>query len=162
MKKKSAKNPGSLWSLALLLIFLVSIRASAQGTITVTGEWSLTIDQNNLVAGAGSDLMDTYESATNQVLIGVWGPDRTWRVDVHRVDTQWHSNFILQVRRQANNRIIGGLTYQTITPVAQEFFRSRNRRNVTGIQVQFRLMGVSINIDPAIYTTTVVYTLVNI
>ncbi len=146
----------------LIVSLLIFSGAHAQGTITVTGQWSLTIDQSHLVSGPGSDLIDTYESATNQVLINVNGPDRTWRVDVHRVDITWHSDFILEVRRQANNQIIGGLTYQIITPVAQQFFRSNNRRRVNNIRVQFRLSGVSININPNTYSTTVVYTLVNI
>lgn len=159
MQRKALKCQ---WIWLVFLFFAIPIGAFGQGTIVVTGEWSLIIDQNHLVSGPGSDLIDTYESATNQVQIDIWGSDRTWRVDVHRVDTNWHSNFILQVRRQPNNRIQGGLTYQTVTPVPQQFFRSNNRRNVSGIQVQFRLMGVSINVDPNTYSTTVVYTLVNI
>lgn len=159
MNRKAFQGLRIVW---ILLFFSFSTYVFGQGSITVSGQWSLNIDQNNLISGPGSDLISTYESATDQVQIDILGPDRTWRVDVHRVDINWHSDFILEVRRQPNNRIVGGLTYQPITPVAIEFFRSRNRRNVRGIQVQFRLSGVTININPDTYSTTVVYTLVNI
>lgn len=154
--------------LILFIIFgLMAIdkKVQAQISITVTGDWSETIDASDLQAGAGSDLIDTYESASDAVSInisGTTGAGDNWRVDVKKVDTNWHGNFILYVKRTSDGTggtVSGGTSYQQVTDTYQSFFSGSD--DVSGINVQLKLSGVSIQIPPDIYTTTVYYTVVD-
>lgn len=134
--------------------------------ITVSGSWTLTIDATDLQSGAGSDLNNLYESATKAVSIdisGVGGKD-TWRVDVKKTDTNWHSNFQLFVKRTSNGsgksaNISGGTTYQEVTDTDQSFFSGSGKKR--NIRIQLKLVGVSVQIPQDIYTTTVTYTVVD-
>ena len=133
--------------------------------ITVTGSWSETIDASDLQAGAGSDLIDTYESASDQVTIDVFGQGgNPWRVDVKKVDTNWHSSFHLYVKRTSDGigeePISGGTSYQEVSDTDQSFFTRRKDR--TNINVQLKLNGISVQIPPDTYITTVYYTVVDI
>jgi hypothetical protein len=143
------------------VIFCSHIRAQ---DITVTGSWSETIDGSDLQSGAGSDLIDTYESQSDQIIIDITGAGMdSWRVDVSKVDGNWHGNFQLYVRRTSDGigvgPINGGTTYQEVTDTDQSFFDSQQSR--TDIHVQLKLEGVSIQIPPDTYSTTVYYTVVN-
>lgn len=133
------------------------------GNLTLTGSWSETIDALDLQAGAGSDLIDTYESASNEISIQIVSP-ANWRVDVRKSDITWHSNFQLYVRRTSDGTgggsISGGTTYQEVTDTDQSFFTGNKNRN--SVDVQLRLTGVSIQIPPGTYTTTVYYTVVDL
>ena len=146
------------------LIFLFSIISSdicQPVSITVSGDWSETIDVSDLQSGAGSDLIDTYESASDQVDIDInIGGSGQWQVDVRKTDTNWHSNFQLSVVRTADGQgtgnISGGTSYQEVTDTDQIFFEgSKNRTN---IGAQLKLSGVSVQIPPDTYTTTIYYT----
>lgn len=151
--------------IVLLLLFLL---ISSYGicwavSITVTGSWAETIDALDLQAGAGSDLIDTYESASNTVAIDIIAPTN-WRVDVKKSDTNWPANFQLYVRRTSDGSgsgsISGGTSYQEITDTDQSFFNGTlDRSNITG---QLKLTGVSVQIPVDTYTTTVYYTVVEI
>lgn len=134
-------------------------------SIGVTGSWFETIDETDLVGGAGSDLRSTYESAADQVSIDLLGAGKKgWRVDVRKVDTDWHADLGLYVRRTSdgsgNGQIAGGTSYQQVTDTYQEFFRGDgNRRNVN---VQLMLDGVSAELPCGNYLTTVYYTVVEV
>ena len=152
----------------ILLIIFVSItiweKIQAAISITVTGSWTQTIDASDLQAGAGSDLIDTYESASDAVSIDISQTGGDWRVDVKKVDTNWHSNFQLSVRRTSSGTgsgtISGGTSYQEVTDTDQSFFNGTKSRD--GINVQLKLSGVSVQIPPDTYSTTVYYTVVDI
>ena len=133
--------------------------------IIVTGSWTLTIDASDLQAGAGSDLIDTYESASDQIDITLYvqGANQ-WRVDVRKSDSNWHSDFQSSVRRTSDGSgpgsISGGTSYQVVTDTDQSFFNGHKDRQ--GIKVQLELSGVSVQIPPDTYSTTVYYTVVQI
>jgi len=150
--------------LTLLLFLLISSYGICWAVnITITGSWAETIDASDLQAGAGSDLIDTYESASNTVAIDIITPTN-WRVDVKKSDTNWHANFQLYVRRTSDGSgsgsISGGTSYQEITDTDQSFFNGTlDRSNITG---QLELTGVSVQIPVDTYTTTVYYTVVDL
>lgn len=132
--------------------------------ITVTGSWILTIDASDLQAGAGSDLIDTYESASDQIDVYVHAIGaRTWRVNVRKSDANWHSNFQLSVRRTSDGTgagsISGGTSYQVVTDTDQIFFDGNKDRQ--DIKVQLKLTGVSVQVPTDTYTITVYYTVVH-
>jgi hypothetical protein len=154
---------GLVLLLAAALIPIEGLWAAV--SISVTGSWFETIDENDLVGGAGSDLKSTYESAADQVSIDLLGVgNNDWRVDVRKVDTDWPAALSLYVRRTSDGngsgQITGGTSYQQLTDTYQEFFGgSKNRRNVN---VQMMLDGVSAELPCGDYLTTVYYTVVEV
>ena len=57
-----------IWFLVVFSGNFFYTTAQAQ-QVTVSGSWSLTIDEINLQSGAGSNLVDTYESNADQISI---------------------------------------------------------------------------------------------
>jgi hypothetical protein len=157
-------------SLLLILsvwVLMADPRVSAVISITATGSWYEVIDENDLESGPGSDLKSTYESAVDEVVIditGTVGDLDNWRVDVKRVDSNWHSQFHLYDKRTSEGSgtgsISGGTAYQEIGEADQSFFTGSGDR--TNIAVQLKLGGMSIQVSPDVYSTDVYYTVVDI
>jgi len=134
--------------------------------ISAVGSWSDTIDASDLQAGAGSNLIDTYESvagATVLTISNTTGNTDNWRVDVRRTDTAWHSNLHLYVKRTSDGSgsgsISGGLSYIEITTIDSQFFLGAGDRS--GINLKYKLTGMSVSVPPNAYSTTVTYTVVD-
>lgn len=130
-------------------------------SITVTGSWNETINEADLTGGAGTDLTSTYESAADEVSIDVGDTGATsWKVEQSRVDSNWHANFTLSIKRTADGTgegtINGGQVYTEVDTTDKNFYTGqKNRMNV---KCQLKLEGVSIQIPPDTYTTTIYYT----
>ncbi|MGB2697987.1 MAG: hypothetical protein WBD28_09055 [Candidatus Zixiibacteriota bacterium] len=147
----------------LLLLTLARVEAI---DISAVGGWGETIDASDLVSGAGSDLIDTYESTTDATVIDISNcVDKfdAYRVDVRRVDGTWHADFTLYVRRTTvgigPGSIKGGTAYFEITVTDSEFFTGKGDR--INIDVQYQLTGMSVSVSPNTYSTTVVFTVVD-
>jgi len=130
-------------------------------SITVTGSWSETINASDLQAGAGSDLVSTYESAADTVSIDISATSGNWGLDVKKIDTNWHSNLHLHVKRTSDGtyepaNISDGTTYQEVTGINTSFFSGSG--DGIDVNVQLKLTGVSIQVPLDTYTTTVYYT----
>lgn len=148
----------------IILLTLLGVSRLAAQTISVSGAWDLTLSASNLVSGAGSNLTDTYTSATDAAYIDisvfpyVWN----WQVSVNMTVTRWNSNLQLWARRSGNGStwfgsITGGTAYQQVTTTAQPFFTGfLNRSNVP---IQYQIRNVTALIPAATYTVSVVYTL---
>ena len=134
--------------------------AFARG-IEATGGWSRPIGADDLIAGAGTDLVSVYESLANATLIGIdaAGRKQDWRVDVRRSTSVWDSSLALYVRRTGagtgSGSVTGGTAYQLVTDTDTPFFSGREDRQA--IPVQYRLGGVSIQLTPNTYSATVVF-----
>lgn len=145
----------SLFCILLLAGGLWAIR------ITVTGSWTEYIDEADLQGPPGSDLISSYESASDQVLVSIdarWW--EIWQVSMRKIDSNWHADFTLYARRTSSGTgmggVNGGTSYLDIRNTNRSFFSGWGDRN--NIDIQYRLEGVSINIEPGIYTTTIIYT----
>ena len=149
---------------AVLGLIAAGEKGEAAVSITVSGSWSLSADASDLVAGAGSDLIGTYESNSDQIVLDIDVGRGNFRVDVNKINTNWHSDFQLSVRRTSDGtgdgKISGGTSYQEITDTYQSFFTFKKDR--TGINLQLKLSGVSVQVAPDTYTTTVYYTVAKI
>jgi len=144
-------------------LFLLISNGAVSIEITSTGDWSLTIDENDLINGAGSDLNSTYESTTYQVSLTILGTSGSWRVDVRKVNTNWHSDLHLWVRRTGDgsgDSVWDGTVYQDLTGTDQPFFTGSD--DVSAITVQLKLSGMSVQVPPDTYTATLYYTVVDI
>ena len=150
------------FAILILLWGLIFFANKAEALdIAVTGDWSETINASDLISGAGSDLIDSYESAFNAVSLSISGTTGTWRIDVKRVDSTWHGDFILYVKRTSDGTggsVSGGTAYQEVSATSLSFFSGSD--DVSGINVQLKLSGVSIQIPPDTYTTTIYHTVV--
>ena len=159
------------WNSILPLILLIGhiflgTKAWAIISITVTGDWSETINASDLQAGAGSNLISTYESVANAVSIdisGTAGISDNWRVDIKKVDSVWHNSLHLHVKRTSDGAgsgsVSGGASYQEVTDIDQSFFSGNDDRS--NINIQLKLDGVSIQVPPDNHTTTIYYTVID-
>jgi len=155
--------------IGLILLFAAAL-IPAEGvwaavSVRVSGSWFETLDETDLVGGAGSQLKSTIESAADQVSITLLGAgNSSWRVDVRKVDTDWHGDLGLYVRRTSDGsgqgQIAGGTSYQQVTDTYQEFFRGR--KNCRDASLQLMLDGVSAELPCGNYLTTVYYTVVEV
>jgi hypothetical protein len=150
----------------LIIIFFCNKANGEMYNIAVSGGWSRNIDETDLqVGGAGSDLKHIYESATNAVYINIDTPDDldNWRVDVRRVDTNWHPDLDISVKVFGNGSgtgiMSGGASYLKVDTIDQSFFSGSGDKN--SIEIQLELSGVSIQIPPDSYSTTIYYTVVD-
>ncbi|MFC2078159.1 hypothetical protein ACFLTM_05055 [Candidatus Bipolaricaulota bacterium] len=151
--------------LALVASAVASYPAGGVVGIIAGGDWSVTISTADLLGGAGTDLQGTYESPSNQVLLsvgGTTGPTDTWRVDVRRSDATWHEDVHLSILRTgdgAGGSVSGGLESLEILGTDTTFLSGSD--DVTGIPCQLILTGISIQVPPGAYGTTVVFTVVD-
>ena len=158
------------WKLVLVLVGLLA--SLGQGAppdpeANAAGNWEFTVSAASLEAGAGSDLLSTYESDARAVLLtirGTQGSNDDWRVDVRRVDTNWPSAFTLFVRRTGaglgGGYVAGGSDYQAIGRSSDQFFFGSGHRNF--VPLQFKLEGLSVRVPPDVYSTTIIYTVVDL
>ena len=166
MSIKKAARKRRRTGIPVLLTTLTLINLVLASNITVTGSWSLSIGQANLSGAAGSELTSTYTSATNQATLGADATYRwtNWRISVRRIDTTWHANLHLWVKRTNNGTYgsgtySGGTTFLDLTTVNQTFMTGRGDRY--GFTLQFQLTGVSTAVPAASYSTTIRYTIVD-
>jgi hypothetical protein len=150
--------------LPVFFVFFLAVNAFGIVLLSISGSWSLIIDVGSLQGPAGSDLKPSYESATNQILATISNVSyRYWHVDVRKVDTLWNTNLNLYVKRTGNGTgsgsISGGTSYILLTSTDQAFFSGY--RNRTSIPLQLKIDGVSVQIPPNTYITTIYYTAVD-
>ncbi|MBN2415702.1 hypothetical protein JXO52_07660 [bacterium] len=150
----------------IIAVLFLAPEARGQAEITVTGLWSLTLDNTNLQAGAGSDFVSTYESAVDQVDIEISGRRfEYWQVDISITGgASWHDDLVLYARRTGDGQgagwISGGTAYQEVTTTSGPFFQGYKK--LKDITIQYQLSGVSVVIPAGTYSTSVVYTVTDL
>jgi hypothetical protein len=131
--------------------------------VEVTGSWEVDIDVTDMTGGPGSDLNPTYESDVDQIDVAIKGKKtKEWQLYVKRSDWVWDPNFQLFVRRTSDGvgsgYIAGGLDYLEVTESDQLFYYGGKNRSK--VNVQLKLDNVSVAIPYDVYTTNVVYTVI--
>jgi len=146
------------WVTALMMI-VWSPMIGAQ-TISLTGDWALTIDAANLQSGPGSDLVSQYPSDVDQIQVRIADTNQGWIVSVRGQVYNWHSDMSVHVRRRSDGIgpgwISGGENWLQVTLTDQQFFQGWRRRR--GINIQCGLTGVSVQIPPELYSGSIIYT----
>ena len=146
---------------ALLATFVCGAGICWAASITATGNWlDLTINASNLTGGAGSNLIDTYQSDPAAVSITITATSGNWGLNVKKINSNWHDNLHLHIKRTSDGTgsgsVSGGGSYQEVKDIDQGFFSGNGDRS--NVNVQLELTGVSIQVPPAVYTATVYYT----
>ena len=129
--------------------------------ITAPGGWSQTIGASNLTGGAGSNLIDTYQSDPAAVSITITATSGNWGLNVKKsTSSNWPSSLHLYIQRTSDGTgsgsISGGNSYQEVMDFDLPFFSGNGDRS--NVPVQFELTGVSIQVPPDVYSATIQYT----
>lgn len=153
-----------------LLVWLVISASSAQGSTTlniIPGNWALSISSADLLSGPGSNLRPVYEDTGSPSYLNITGTSGVadaWRIDVKKVDSIWNASTSLSVKRASDGTgpgsIMGGEAYQQIENTDSAFCSGTADRNNIQLQLEFR--GMSLQVPPNTYSTTLVYTVVDI
>lgn len=144
---------------------LLALAGAARGAnVSSNGFWTEVINASDLVAGAGSDLTSQYENSSGTTTLRIFntgGISGAWRILARRSDGTWHGNFVLSVRRTTNGNgqgnVTGGTSYIPLTTLDTEIFSGNG--NVNNISVQYKLTGMSKNVPPNTYSSSIIFTL---
>ena len=164
-------------SLTFVLFFLASIAApkvfGQSISINLTGPaWNVSVPS---ITQAGSDYSTNITSNINQstisLLFGALALLTNWRVTVRKQDVTWNNNLTLWTRKTGNGTGILSPIVSTISPsgttsfvqlsnVEQEVFRGFSTR--FDVPFQYELRGLSVLIPVNNYSTTIVFTLLEL
>jgi hypothetical protein len=130
-------------------IFLPFYSLGSEPEIIVSGGWLRVIDHSDLKAGAGSDLIESYESPLDSTVIDIIANSRTsWAVYVRRINQA--DDLSIHIRRTSNGTgegiIEGGENFILVEESPKLLFRGKGEKR--SITVQLKISGVSINIPP--------------
>lgn len=142
------------------LFFLLGLFPARAGDIMINGGWQKVIG-NADTAGAGMDIPSTYVSNPGAGVLSINNVTGNWSIYVRRVDYNWPSGVGLALRRNSNGNgggpIVGGEGYVEITPGDGLFFQGAG--NVTDINLQYRISGVSRLVPPGSYGADIIFTI---
>ena len=157
------------WSF-LLLIALAS-QANAQLVVSQQSNWQNELDATDLSIPeeAGADLSSVIESSSNYNQLDILNVanSQNWKITVSKTDINWPGAFIPYVQRTGNGTPCGTCAgvntgtsvsgYLQITNLEQDFIFGGGE--VTGIDLQFRIEGISLTVDADNYSTEITFTL---
>jgi len=129
--------------------------------ITVSANWSTTVNRDNLIAGAGTHLQNPIESAPAVATLNISNTlGASWSVRVAKNDGSWPANVGIAVKRNSNGSgsgtISSGTAYVAVDSISNAFFSGTGDRS--GIEIQLKVDGLSINTPPAPYSLVITYT----
>lgn len=143
----------------------------SQLVISQVSNWQEDLDATDLSTPeeAGADLNGTLQTASNYNQLDILNVASTqdWKISVSKSDINWPAAFVPYVQRTANgvpcgscagvNTITSPSGYLQITNLEQDFIFGSGE--VTGIDVQFRVTGISLTVDADNYSTEIIFTL---
>lgn len=154
-------------SLFCKLTVFLGLTSLAQGVdVTMGGSWHAVIDASNLVSGAGSDLQSEIESPPGAINVSISNALLAWSLYVRLADAG-HENVKIYVRRTSAGSgisvISGGSNYMEITNSDSLFFSGLIGGTIviggsSNIGLQFKITGLSRDIPPATYLSSIVFT----
>lgn len=141
------------------LLLLLALPGLAQGAdLTSIGDWVESITAANLVSGAGSDVQSQFESVSGVTSLTISNAPGAWTLRVR--GSGGHGDVTVLVKRTSggsgSGSISGGTAYQELTGSDAELFSGTDARS--GIPLQFKLTGLSRNVAPATYLSSIIFT----
>ncbi len=155
----------------LALILFSILNSQAQVVVTAVTNWKRDVDANDLTTSfeAGNDLKSTVETAPNFNQLDIRNVETTqqWKVAISRQDINWPAALTLSVIRNSVGTPCGGCmgvnvggspsVYVPITVIETDFIQGSGE--VTGINLQYKIEGISLTIPADSYSTEILYTL---
>jgi hypothetical protein len=158
----------------ILLNLIFGFHSKAQ-YLQALGSWNPVISAN-VITEAGNDYPSNYqiESTNNQTLInlsrggGLFSAYfSAWEVRVSKIDIKWHNNLKLDIIRTGpgsgtifSSITDGNINYQEVSSNPTLFFRGTGI--FSNIPIKYRLRGFSVLIPVDTYSTSVIYTLIEL
>lgn len=159
----------------LLFLFSFTVQEVIAQSISINligPTWNVSVPT---ITQAGSDYSSNITSSVNQstisLLFGLTTILTNWKVVVKKQDTNWNSNLTLWVRKTGNGTGILSPVVGTISPsgvssfvqlsnVEQEIYRGFSTRY--DVPIQYELRGLSVLVPVNNYSTSIVYTLLDL
>jgi hypothetical protein len=142
------------------LLLLTLCTASQAADLTSSGNWVETITAANLISGAGSDLQAQVESVSGVTTLTITNAPGAWSLRARLGASQGHGDVTVYVKRTSagsgSGTISGGNAYVELTNSDVEIFNGSEARS--GISIQFKLIGLSHDIPPATYLSSITFT----
>ena len=146
--------------LLTILVLAGFVTLTHGADLTSMGDWAQSITAADLVSGAGTDLKPQFESASGVTTLTVSNAPGPWTVSVKHSGNGGHGDVTVYVKRVSGctgtGTIAGGTAYQALTGADVDLFSGTEARN--GISLQFKLTGLSRDVPPANYLSTIVFT----
>jgi hypothetical protein len=143
---------------SLALLALASAGHAAD--LIATGDWNNTVNAALLVSGAGSSLPVQVQSISGVTTLSISNAPGNWTIRVRRAGGPWHSNLTLFVKRTSagagSGTVNGGDTFVEVTGADTELFGGSGARS--NVSLQFKLTGLSLDVSPATYLSSIVFT----
>ena len=157
--------------LAISALVVCSWQMKGQLVISQVSNWQEDLDATDLSTPeeAGADLNSTLETVANYNQLDILNVATTqdWKITVSKSDINWPAAFIPYVQRTSNgvpcgtcsgvNTITSPTGYMQVTNLEQDFVFGSGE--VTDIDVQFRVTGISLTVDADNYSTEIIFTL---
>lgn len=157
--------------LAALAMLLATEDVHAQLLLSQTSTWREDVDAGDLSIPdeAGADLNSTLETSANynQLDILNMADSQGWKITVSKQDINWPAAFLPFVQRTGNgfpcatcpgvNQFSSVSGYLQITNLEQDFIFGTGE--VTDINLQFKIEGLSLTVDAQNYSTEVIFTI---
>jgi hypothetical protein len=118
---------------------------------------------------AGSDLSSTFETSANftQLDIRNMAAQKGWKVTIKKQDINWPGTLLMYVRRNSNgmacmtctgvNTGLSSTNYVLLSNLETDYIFGTGE--VIGIDLQFRVAGISLTLPAQSYSLEIVYTL---
>ncbi len=156
----------TLTRVAVLALLGGAAPVASASNLRVSGAWGFGVDAADLVAGAGSPLQETHDSPSDQVSLDVsetGGATEAWVIRVYRDDVVWRPELRVYVRRTGDGAglgsVSGGLGWVEVGAAEQTLFEGTGDR--LGVGLQFRVVGVDLDVPIDSFATSLVYTVVS-
>jgi hypothetical protein len=143
------------------LFVLLALTGLAHGAdLTSMGNWVENITAANLVSGAGSDLQPQFESLSGVMSLTISNASGAWMLRARLGGSGGHSDVTIFAKRTSGGSgpgsISGGTAYMELTGSDAELFSGAEDRG--NISLQFKLTGLSRNVPPATYLSSIIFT----
>lgn len=128
--------------------------------LTSQGDWVLSVNASHLVTGAGSNFPAQFESLAGVTTLTITNAPGNWSLKARCVGGHGHGGVAIHVKRTSagtgSGTINGGTAYVELGANDAELFTGSEARS--GISLQFRLTGLSPDVPPAAYFSSIVFT----
>lgn len=136
------------------LVYGVSIR--------INGEWHLYLTTYDLINTPNQ--VPQYVSDNSQIDLDIKQSKTDWIISVCCIQNYWPSQLDVYLRRTSDGNgpgyVSGGTGWKEVETISESFFIGNRQRS--NIDIQCGIDGISLQLSPDIYSSTIVYTITDL